>query len=325
MNHTPSASDTVVPTLRFSAREWPEPKRMEAIRELYGRTISPCEIVPVDTGPVDAEAKVCAFPGLGLARMTVSNLRFRRTPQYVFNDAVIFSASVSGSFSLSQCGREVVVGTGEATLITGAEPIYATSGAKTRFMAIKAPFKAMAALVPDLNDRAVRIIRRDVPALRLLMGYADLLQDEPALAAPELQHLSVTHLYDIMGLALGATRDAAEIANARGGRAARLQAVVAGIEQHLANPALSATWLGVRLGLSERYVHHLLAGMGLSFSELVRHKRVERARRMLEQPSAKPRRIVDVALAVGFGDLSNFNRAFRQRFGCTPSDVLHRR
>jgi AraC-like DNA-binding protein len=45
---------------------------------------------------------------------------------------------------------------------------------------------------------------------------------------------------------------------------------------------------------------------------------------MLEDPGAMPRRIIDIAYAVGFGDLSNFNRAFRARFGCTPSDVLKR-
>jgi len=77
--------------------------------------------------------------------------------------------------------------------------------------------------------------------------------------------------------------------------------------------------------MSDRYVQHLLAEQGLSFSELVRRKRVERARQMLEQPGATPPRIVDVAFAVGFGDLSSFNRAFRERYRCTPSDVLHRR
>ena len=71
-------------------------------------------------------------------------------------------------------------------------------------------------------------------------------------------------------------------------------------------------------------MHHLLAGSGESFSELVRRKRVDRARRMLERPSATPHRVIDVAYAVGFNDLSSFNRAFRRQFGCTPSDVLHR-
>jgi AraC-like DNA-binding protein len=32
-------------------------------------------------------------------------------------------------------------------------------------------------------------------------------------------------------------------------------------------------------------------------------------------------RIIDIALACGFADISYFNRAFRARYGVTPSDV----
>jgi AraC-like DNA-binding protein len=42
---------------------------------------------------------------------------------------------------------------------------------------------------------------------------------------------------------------------------------------------------------------------------------------MLEDRSAQHRRIADIAYAVGFNDLSNFNHAFRQHFGRTPSEV----
>jgi AraC-like DNA-binding protein len=31
--------------------------------------------------------------------------------------------------------------------------------------------------------------------------------------------------------------------------------------------------------------------------------------------------IINIALAVGFGDISHFNRVFRRRFGETPSGV----
>lgn len=120
----------------------------------------------------------------------------------------------------------------------------------------------------------------------------------------------------------------APAAAAAGGRAsrkrARLAAILAGIDAYLAEPGLSAATLGARLGLSERYVHHLLAGAGLKFTRVVREKRLERARLLLEEADASCRRIVDVAYAVGFGDLSHFNRAFRRHFGLTPSAVRRR-
>jgi transcriptional regulator GlxA family with amidase domain len=40
---------------------------------------------------------------------------------------------------------------------------------------------------------------------------------------------------------------------------------------------------------------------------------------MLADPDYAHLRIVDVALAAGFGDVAHFNRLFRRRFGDTPS------
>jgi AraC-like DNA-binding protein len=42
---------------------------------------------------------------------------------------------------------------------------------------------------------------------------------------------------------------------------------------------------------------------------------------MLTDPRRLHLAIIDIALAVGFGDVSYFNRVFRRRFGDTPSGV----
>ena len=57
------------------------------------------------------------------------------------------------------------------------------------------------------------------------MGYLASALDTEALMTPELQQLAVTHVYDLLALALGATRDAAAIAVGRGVRAARLRSI----------------------------------------------------------------------------------------------------
>jgi AraC-like DNA-binding protein len=42
---------------------------------------------------------------------------------------------------------------------------------------------------------------------------------------------------------------------------------------------------------------------------------------MLVSPRFAYLRISDIALEVGFADLSWFNRQFRRRFGASPSDI----
>lgn len=48
------------------------------------------------------------------------------------------------------------------------------------------------------------------------------------------------------------------------------------------------------------------------------------ARRLLQSAAAERRKIADIAVACGFSDLSHFNRMFKARFGCTPSEARGR-
>ncbi len=42
---------------------------------------------------------------------------------------------------------------------------------------------------------------------------------------------------------------------------------------------------------------------------------------LLCDPKWRHRKIADIAAEAGFNDLSYFNRAFRRRYGATPSDL----
>jgi AraC-like DNA-binding protein len=93
------------------------------------------------------------------------------------------------------------------------------------------------------------------------------------------------------------------------------------VDRDLHDPGLTAASLGAKLALLERYVQHLTAEAGTSFAQLVRGNRLDLARRLLRDRTMRPRSIADIAYAVGFSDLSTFNRVFRRHFGCTPSDM----
>ena len=60
---------------------------------------------------------------------------------------------------------------------------------------------------------------------------------------------------------------------------------------------------------------------GLTFSSFVLGRRLSRAHRLLSDPHLADRSISSVAFDVGFGDLSYFNRTFRQRYAATPTEI----
>jgi AraC-like DNA-binding protein len=177
----------------------------------------------------------------------------------------------------------------------------------------------MKPLVADLDGALVRPVPADNGALRLLSGYLALVRDSKTLGDVRAQSAIATHVYDLLALALGATRDATELANGRGLRAARLRAIKSDVLRNLAQN-VSIDRIAAAHRISPRYVQKLFEEEGTTFTEFVLNARLALAHRLLSD-STSGGLVSSVALEVGFNDVSYFNRRFRKRYGCTPSDI----
>ncbi len=104
-------------------------------------------------------------------------------------------------------------------------------------------------------------------------------------------------------------------------RASRRSAVLDAIESHSGDPELRAGAVAALLKITPRYVHLLLEETGRSFSQHLLQVRLEKANAMLCDPRRHHRHIGDIAIEAGFSDLSYFSRAFRRRYGATPTTV----
>jgi transcriptional regulator GlxA family with amidase domain len=140
------------------------------------------------------------------------------------------------------------------------------------------------------------------------------------MATPRRQDLAATHVHDLLALAIGATHEVGEIAKGRGLRAARLQAILAEIKAHFADPGFSPGDVAIRLRVSPRYVQDVLHDTGVSFTERVMELKLQKARAMLVGTRTGSLKVIDVAYGCGFGDISYFNRCFRRRFGAAPGE-----
>jgi AraC-like DNA-binding protein len=254
-----------------------------------------------------------------MAAGRLSAMRNRHSAELIDNDDLVMVIIERGTGVLEHKGRVVEVSEGEVALTDGGEvgtfgclaPVHVTN---LRFQR-----ERLAMGVANLGQ-ALQVSKvADSPALRLLTRYARSLGDETSLETADAGRTVAAHLHDLAALALGATNDAAAVANTRGLRAARLQAIKADIQQNLSDARLSAETVAARHGISARYVRLLLEAEGVSFSEVVLGARLQRARRMLADPRHSGLTISAIAFDCGFSDLSYFNRTFRRRFGLTPS------
>ena len=96
------------------------------------------------------------------------------------------------------------------------------------------------------------------------------------------------------------------------------------IESNLADASLGPARLRETLKVSRTALYELFEPMG-GVAEYVRARRLDEAMRRLESPMHARDLIGAIACAVGFMSESTFNRAFKERFGCTPTEARGRR
>jgi AraC-like DNA-binding protein len=267
--------------------------------------------------PLDAEMTVQGFPGLRRATMaSTADVRLVRPRPKLADgeDDVCLIINEGSGLSITQRRFRSDAEPGDGVLLVYREAAV-LDFRQMGYTAIRVPIAALAPLTRNIPALAGARVPRETPALRLLLAY---LASLPATADdPRLNALVAGHAYDLMALAIGATRDAAEQARSSV-RAARLAAIRNDLRQ---DPALTLDDLARRQGVSPRYVQMLFEATGTTFSGFVLDLRLEAARHMLASPRYADWSITAIALEAGFGDLSYFNRRFRQRYQGTPTAI----
>lgn len=250
-------------------------------------------------------------------------IRSQRTGELLCdgNDDLVLNIQEAGDTHVAQGGREATAPTGTAVLSSNADVSTISFPARARFTSIAVPRRLITALAPGAEDAIARPTHLQSTVVPMLLGYLDVVDREAALQSAELRHSVAAHIHDLCALAIGASRDAVEVANGRGLRAARLQALKADIAQNLTDASLSATTLARRHRVTPRYVHRLFESEGMTLSRFVRASRLALVHRSLVNPRLAERTIGALAYDAGFGDLSTFNHEFRRHYGMTPSDL----
>jgi AraC-like DNA-binding protein len=304
----------------FSTRELPERDRLAAWRDFYAGRVLRLDWEPRSDLPFEAKVAVRKLPELTLYRTRFSPATVRLTRKLMGQEDSFTLFLSSRTYRLVHAGREIELGPGEAVLLSNTEETAVTSLHGGQHMGIVLGRAPLRMLSPCADDMLLCRIPQGAQELSLLAGYLRLLHaGQISLARPETQRVVATHIHELIALMLGATRDAAEMTRRRGLCAARLHAMREDIRRNLARPDLSVHAIAARHRVSARYVQMLFEEGGSTFTRFLLEQRLRAAHKAL---AARPNmQISAIAYDHGFNDVSNFNRAFRGQFGCTPSDA----
>lgn len=311
--------------MRFTLDGVPASERPMVFREVFGREVIRYDIEPLPDVPMEADLTLRMMPRLLMMTGQAYGSRNARSREMVAldgSDDVGLIVNLRGPHLINHAGHDLVLGDGEATVMSIGEVCSYTHRPPGHILALRVPRAQFAPLIGgSIDDCYLRRIPPDAKGLKLLTNYVRSAVSDETASSPELQHLIVNHIYDLLAVVIGATRDAAETAQGRGIRAARLQAIKGDISRNLERGDLSVTMLADRHNCTPRFVQRLFETEGTTFTEYVLGQRLARAHRRLSDPRGDSEKISAVAYDCGFNDVSYFNRVFRRRFGASPSDI----
>lgn len=229
---------------------------------------------------------------------------------------------LEGSCGVEHAGRQSALNLGDCILVDSTQPTtFHFGGVFSNHISLNLPQDLMGLPGGDRLDVA-RTLDADDPMAVVLRALA-----AEVLVTQEGDH----HASNLRQLMISATRQAFTVQ--RQGfplqeglsetAARRLQMIELLIDQNLANPRLSAKWLATRVGLSMRVLQLHFQNLGTTCTGLIRDKRLGVAHDKIAASRQRmgTQTIAEIAYSVGFNDLSYFNRCFKERFACAPSDL----
>ena len=231
-------------------------------------------------------------------------------------DNIVVEILVDGpGFDAEQSGQQLQVERGGALISMGALPRRNRVEAEVELLILQMPLQTFAPLLDPAVGRPMSLLPPDAPGLLTLQRYLQSIIDAPGDSDPDMPRLMAGQL---QALCLQLMRRAWPGATEPRGPLAWARAARAHVAQHLASPGLDEHSVSRALGISGSYLRKLFVEEG-GFAAYVRRARLDRALTMLRDPACSGLRVIDIAHACGFDDLSTFNRQFRRRHLGAPS------
>jgi AraC-like DNA-binding protein len=223
---------------------------------------------------------------------------------------------LSGRSLNTQAGREVVLERGDFTLCDASQPYSVRFTETNHMLCIKAPMAALTQRLGDVDAFICRPVSGNEGPGAMLSSFLANVWGQIDHAADEGWGETVSEV--ILDLLTLAYRPLADAQPPAAGRTQGLAKARAFIDERICEPDLGVAAIAEAMGVSPRYVQMLFAAAGSTPSAYIQERRLRLAAEQLRR--ADGRGITEVAMAVGFNDLTHFGRAFRRRYGVAPRD-----
>ncbi|UDL93937.1 AraC family transcriptional regulator [Lichenihabitans sp. PAMC28606] len=266
------------------------------------------------------------FGAFGVSILQSTPVMYRRRRESCGSHAarILVTVPIEGRIDFSQFNRQAVCGTGGFVIEASDEPYVFAQAISSKLLVFRANEDALRDRVHDLRSAFATVVdgRNGLGGM-----FVDVLTLAAARIARDPERLLPRlgpHLLDLLALALEGEPKAlgSSLSCVKAGHLARVDRH---IEEHLSDPDLSLGEVARACGLSLRYLHRLFHDAGSTGGQYIRDRRLDLANHLLQRAPTGGGSIASLAYRVGYSDQAHFSRAFKAKFGHSPSESRARR
>lgn len=306
----------------------PQVPRVVRLGSLSSESVSPI-FTDLDLRNADktrGRFEVSPLQELGLVRSITRGARFealrlRHHIRRASTHALFVCVPLKGSVALSQAGQNCQLLRGDIALIDSRTEYALSMSEELDALWIRVPPEKLEERLPvTSNILAHRLDGSQglgLIASRFILSIAsqaDILSQRPIAPIASI-------LVDLL-CAAASDLENPQVPTMKRAGARTLERAREFIEHHLGEEDLTPDIIAAGTGISTRYLAALFAGEGTTTMKWVLERRLELTKISLQTCTWTPGIIAEVAFRHGFGNISSFNRAFRQAYGISPRRVI---
>lgn len=307
--------------LRFWSEDHEPHLRLPDWTEVLSRMLLKVDVEPLTPTPIQVDASLRLLPGVRFGSGQLSAMLIQRTRAAAAADreGFLIVINTEGPLTMRVAGRESALEEGDGCFLRCSDEMAFIRHTTGRHACARVDGARLRALVPDADELSGLVIHRGDEGLRMLTTYLRTLDDSQGLTGADLRAMTVGHIFNLLVLVLHCAR--ATTAGGLSPAETRRRAIKRYVADHLADQELSVAQVASANALSARQVQRLFEAEDTTFSEFLLVKRLENVHAVLTDVRQAHLSISSIALAGGFGDVSYFNRTFRDYYGASPTAI----
>ena len=240
----------------------------------------------------------------------------RKSPQEVY----FVNLQLSGRCRYQTEGRQTIVGPNEFAIVDSTQPYFLDFLDDWDVFSFRIPHHMLRPLLEAPHHSTGVCVSTSSAVGEVTINFLKALAKRASEVPAQTAETLAADLVNLVALSIGGTEEV-RMGQRQSFHRGLHAAIQKYIEANLADPLLSAASTAAHFRISARYLHKLFEEHGRSFGQTVLEQRLLRC--ASELVDSGEQRVSDIAFSWGFGDLSNFNRNFRLRFGLSPREYRY--